>query len=997
MPQSILESLPDQHILDSLPDQDDKKGILSRVWEVINTPLVKQNPVAEQAQQEFSKQHPIIGGIGKFATDAMLSLSSPLTLGLAATTGGASVAEKAGMSGLASGLEIPGKIAASGMVGHGAYNMYEQPTIGGKAGGAVEAGLGALGLHGGLHVAPEPEVGIQGIDFPVPKTPQRLALPEANNPELTRTFLGGEPGATGQVIDATQAEQNPLARIRIAGSGKTPDAAAQSVNLDEMREQQRQQGLTYTAAEQYPGSRMPISDSNQYELPPISGDTTGGFNEQTNKEMEWPYNVIPNSLRPRTAQSEILGSTGLKGIDLQKPIESGGGIHFVSGGVDNPLFPTNEPTPEVATGTGKAYELLHPNRREPISEILDNLPHQQTRKPLDIINSSPRLARSRADINSIPAGQADAGPLISPNDAAINEPTLGKQVAMYNSIENSNNRGMAGDVPNNGIAQRLEAERRGIYDPTTSQQPLPQQPQKDISAFRAEFSSPHVVMDNFSNSRSVIQPIMQANDEKYKWLATIQREFADVSKGFNGVARKGLTYLLNGEEPVLEGSNIGISVLRQQAEQARNLLDHVWELANDKSPEGVGFIDRYITHIKAQPEDFQSAVKSIIENQFGKESGLYKIFSTNNEKLPTDDIGDYYETGIGSPTSNFIKTRKGQLQDIETDYNRIIPTYLESMAKVIHDRPATDIAKEALEEIPQGKLKEYLTGYIKNYTRYDADAELAQAWNGLANQIATTNARSVIAFNPLVHIYHAGQLPANVWPELGTKYSMEGTKQFLSNPIQSYQELAKNGLFSNMIRPMQFQTPMQKFDTISYYMNMVESIVKGIGYYGFKARALDQGMNDLDATMHAITQTKNATATVDPARNMRYFTPESNILGGQMPRIAKQYHQIPVKLVEQFARAASDFKQNPAKAARYIAGTAIAGAGAVTGLHTLHVNPLTLGGTVLGGAGQLGTVMTSVIRNLAKGDLPGALGDIATWVTPGGATAKKGIKLISGE
>lgn len=746
------------------------------------------------------------------------------------------------------------------------------------------------------------------------ETPKPLGLPPAPT-EAERTFAAGPSGGSGQVIDLEKAKNDPRNFYQVIGSDAEPRGS--SANLEEVTEANRQAGLKYTAAEQEPGSRL-LLPNKQLELPPESSDVTGGFSKQTSKEMEWPYNVIPNQLRPRASQTEILGQSGLKGVDLSNPVKSGDRIHFVSGGPDNSAFRVERP--DFYTGTGQPVELLHPNMREPMSEIIE-----QPKKPLDVINSSPIEAKDISDTVNIPPGQADVPPIIN---------------------------------------------RKG----------------KDISAFRSEFSSPHVIMDNFPASKKIIQPIMDANDQKYAWLASTMRDFADISKGLDREKRTALTYILNGED--IPHDLPYYDLVHDRAVQAKQLLDDVWQQAKDKH-EDMGFIDRYITHIKAQPDDFQSAIKSVIDHQFGKESGWYKIFSTTEEGKPTGNLGDLFERGLGNPDSPYTRTRINQLQDIEVDYNKIIPTYLESMAKVIHDKPVVDAAKNVLGEIPNGKLKEYLQGYIKNYTRYDSDPLLANAWNSLANQIATINARSVISFNPVVHMYHLGQLPANIWPELGTKYSMVGLKDFLSNPSAGYKELAENGLFSNMIRPMRFQTPMQKFDSVGYFMNMVESIVKGTGYYGLKAKYLDSGMKEAEAALKAIQDTKNLTATVDPARQMRYFAPESNIFGGQMARLGKQYHQIPIKLVEQFARAAGDLANNPAKAARYIAGSTIAGVGSVAGLHTLHINPSTLAKYTLGGAGQFGSVMSSVYRNLSKGDIGSALENVLTWAVPGGATIKK--------
>lgn len=858
-------------------------------------------------------------------------------------------------------------------------------------------GLGTLGLEGAIGAkgyAKPKNLGTQMEPVPEAVPRQQYALPPASESALNSPkFIAGPSTIFGDSTykgsgQVAPANASPEVAAHIAGmtgerSRGYSGVGGSGFDTGVLREQQRQEGLNYGPEAQYPGTRMTITDKG-YQLPSRSGETRGGFSAESPNEQPWPYNVVPNSLRPRTAQSDVLGTSGLRDVDLSTPVESGSDIHFVSGGIENPEF-IDVPPPDYNVSSGGKYELpsASPNQNMGIREMfkrflnetkgemdpdtmnrfmikvgetfgkeawfaaarteLDrgnsqgafkllsenlNKIEQPIKKPLDVINSSPKVAIAPSDINKIPPGQADVVPIVV---------------------------------------------KQG----------------KNISLFRSETSSPHVVMENFPQSKAIIDPIMKANDIKYKWLATTMREFAAPLKGLSKEDRTSIMMMLNGEE--VPGAS---PVLVSKAEQLKGMLDNVWKLANDKNPEGVGFIDRYITHIKAQPDDWKSVTKQIWDFHFGPESGIRQLFSSEpSGSGGTGEIGDFYEKGLGKPTSSFTKTRTGALQDIETDPNKIIPIYLESMAKVIHDRPAVDIAKEALKGIPQGTLKEWLAGYIKNYTRYDADAELAAKANALANQIATINAHSVIAFNPIVHMYHLGQLPANVWPELGTKYSTIGLGKFLKNPVAGYQELAENGVFSGMIRPMQFQTKMQKFESVSYFMNYVESIVKGTGYYGFKQKALDSGMGETEAVLDAIQKTKNATATVDPARYMRYFTPESNFVGGQVARLGKQYHQIPYKLVEQFVRAAADFKANPAKAARYIAGTGIAGLGTAAGMHTLHVSPVSLAQYALGGAGQFGTVMAGMYRKLAKGDVGGALGDIATWITPGGATISKGIAI----
>lgn len=129
-------------------------GLLERageVWNAANKPLIDiRSGGLKTATDEFAAEHPLIGKPMNFATDVLSSLTSPLSVGLGALTVGGSIAESAGLSGLAKGLEVPGKVAAGGMVGHGGYNLVRPSSSPEeRVGGALEAGLGGLGLRSG--------------------------------------------------------------------------------------------------------------------------------------------------------------------------------------------------------------------------------------------------------------------------------------------------------------------------------------------------------------------------------------------------------------------------------------------------------------------------------------------------------------------------------------------------------------------------------------------------------------------------------------------------------------------------------------------------------------------------------------------------------------------------------------------------------------------------------------------------------------------------------
>lgn len=135
-------------VYDDAPPPPKAKGL----WEGLNTPIAdlrSSNPTTKKATDEFAKTHPILGGAANALIDTASAMSSPLSLGLGAATGGASLLEKAGLGGVLPFLHTAAKAGAVGMVGHGSYKAYTGATPYDKAGGLAEAALGGLGLMAG--------------------------------------------------------------------------------------------------------------------------------------------------------------------------------------------------------------------------------------------------------------------------------------------------------------------------------------------------------------------------------------------------------------------------------------------------------------------------------------------------------------------------------------------------------------------------------------------------------------------------------------------------------------------------------------------------------------------------------------------------------------------------------------------------------------------------------------------------------------------------------
>lgn len=106
------------------------------IWNNINKPLVD----IPDTSPEMMKASPVFGKIGQVAGDLLESATTPLSVGLGAT---GLLARIPGLIG--EGASMANKAVGAGMIGHGAYNVYEQPTLGGKLQGGLEAGIGALG------------------------------------------------------------------------------------------------------------------------------------------------------------------------------------------------------------------------------------------------------------------------------------------------------------------------------------------------------------------------------------------------------------------------------------------------------------------------------------------------------------------------------------------------------------------------------------------------------------------------------------------------------------------------------------------------------------------------------------------------------------------------------------------------------------------------------------------------------------------------------------
>lgn len=581
-------------------------------------------------------------------------------------------------------------------------------------------------------------------------------------------------------------------------------------------------------------------------------------------------------------------------------------------------------------------------------------------------------------------------------ETSVNIPsTKGNKVDTANLSKQNNSTG----VPTPGQA----VSNSQVSDPNAPRS-------KDINNIRAEYGSVDKTLSSRPETAPIAEHIIGAADQKAQWIATTERQLADITSGLN----KGDLVTLG--DIVDKGAKLGDDLnLVDKAKAIKEILDQVHaELKIPTSITGgkIGYIQNYLTHISKLPDDdLKTGIRQIWEYHVGKP--FNDIFGSAELGKAGDSIGDMYDRGLGNPDSPFRKAR-GVGSDVELNVNKVLPAYIESIARLKFDRPAVDMAKKVLASVPDkdiygnpSKIKELAGWYIKNYTRYDSMPGLTQGWNDLTNKVLRTTARSMLGFSTGLQTLHLARIPMNLYPELGEKYMLAGVKAVGKKPFQAYKEATSLGLLQNEVRPWNFKTPMQKYDSISSFMAGADFLDRAIGYHGFKQMFLDQGLNEAEASAKALSKAKSSSLFIDAARPTKGFSNDAAVFGGAAGRLTTQFKQVPARIIEQYIQIAANAKNDPKKAARMIGGAGLAIAGVEAGLHTFHISPQQFLFQMAGATGQQAVsvgreflpLMKGVTQSLANGDVVGALKATQDWATsdhPKNAAIKTGLWLTPG-
>lgn len=152
-----------------VPDEPQKeKGFIKRTWDWLWEPRESVKPYANLITNITVPGAIKNKSVQDFYSDLGTSLLTPGNLILTALTGGEYAAGRAGLNAIASGLRALNQLGSAGLAAEGGIKVATGDTLGERAAGALQAGLGVLGIHN------RPPLGTRNLD----PRPIEIKLPE---------------------------------------------------------------------------------------------------------------------------------------------------------------------------------------------------------------------------------------------------------------------------------------------------------------------------------------------------------------------------------------------------------------------------------------------------------------------------------------------------------------------------------------------------------------------------------------------------------------------------------------------------------------------------------------------------------------------------------------------------------------------------------------------------------------------------------------------------
>lgn len=467
--------------------------------------------------------------------------------------------------------------------------------------------------------------------------------------------------------------------------------------------------------------------------------------------------------------------------------------------------------------------------------------------------------------------------------------------------------------------------------------------------------------DNFLNKTPKLQPIVenikQAFYNKYKWKQETFGELEQSTKGFKGKWSDVSDYL--------EGQLTNPSPeVKAVGDSWRGVLNKVHQQMLDagvtqKSGEPVNYLKDYLTHIM-KDDTFGEIISDSLKGIIGKETGIKeRLFGS--KKVPFEKASSGTFSKNQTPESPFVEPRTAEIPNklLERDPRKILRAYIDSVGKVIFDKPAVLKNQKLITEIPPEAMERSSADwYNKHYAGTD-EVGWMKSLRQFDRKVARMGARSVLPFNLGIQSLHGARVAVQIWPELGTKYTSIGVKNSITDFKGAYERLKASGL-TQRDTPAMFKTKMELADNLGNYFDIGNSFAKMISLEGNRARLKELG--DPHWERNAVYETARQEGVVNPTTPI----PVATVL----PKFFMQFKYWAFKYGENAATALADAKIKKDRAsfekvARYIvAGVAAEELTKKSGVKLYHLTS-----EVVKSSSPSEDAMIKIVRDLSNGKI----------------------------
>jgi hypothetical protein len=283
--------------------------------------------------------------------------------------------------------------------------------------------------------------------------------------------------------------------------------------------------------------------------------------------------------------------------------------------------------------------------------------------------------------------------------------------------------------------------------------------------------------------------------------------------------------------------------------------------------------------------------------------------------------------------SRFLKERTSDFWGSGVSIFDVVPTYIHSTMRTIHDLPAAARAQKKLEALPDGPRRKFAEWYVNNYLGLDEGKYLGvvpkdHPWVELSRWVAQRHYDATIGLNLKTWGVNTLQTVANTIPEIGFKHAYRGIRALATK--EGRRKFHDSGLLFDFPGLEEGMTHEGAYRKIMHGgMAAAEYLNRGISYLGGLSEAAEAGLTGNAAEQHAmdvVEKTQFAYGKESAIPTLEALPPDMKVL-----------MTFPLKEAEFFTNLVKDAYQGGrrerAKLARFLLiNGGIYGAGTAAGL-----------------------------------------------------------------